>query len=52
MLMKKTYYKLLILFLVIIAVSMPKVFAQDEPNFSLNSESAILFDASSRSNII
>lgn len=45
--MKKIYCKLLVLFLIIMALFTPKVFGVIEPNFSLNSEAAILFDASS-----
>lgn len=45
--MKKFYCKLLVLFLMIMALFTPKVFGVVEPNFSLNSEAAILYDASS-----
>lgn len=50
--MKKIYCKLLVLFLMIMALLTPKVFGVIEPNFSLNSEAAVLYDASSRTNFI
>ncbi len=45
--MKKVYYKLLFIFLIVFMFFVPKAFATEEPDFSLNSAAAILYDASS-----
>ena len=50
--MKKVFYKSLIIFIFILLLFMPTVFAATPPSFSLNSTAAYLLDATSRSNII
>lgn len=50
--MKKFIYKLFLLLLFILVLNAPNVFGVDTPDFSLNSEAAFLYDASSRANII
>ena len=50
--MKKLAYKLFLIFFITLLFFIPNVYATDEPNFSLNSASAILYDASSRTNFI
>ena len=48
----KKYYKLFLILLIFLTLFVPNVFAADEPDFSLNSEAAVLYDASSRTNLI
>ena len=48
----KKCYKLILILLVFLILFVPKVFAANEPNFSLNSASAVLYDVSSRTNFI
>lgn len=50
--MKKLSYKLFLVFFIILIFFVPKVFATEEPDFSLNSAAAVLYDASSRSSFI
>lgn len=48
----KKCYKLILILLIFLIFFIPKVFAADEPNFSLNSAAAVLYDVSSRANFI
>lgn len=50
--MKKLCYKLFFILLFIFIFLIPKSYATDVPDFSLNSAAAILYDASSRANFI
>lgn len=50
--MKKLCYKLVLIVFIILILFAPKVFATNEPDFSLNSAAAILYDVSSRANAI
>lgn len=52
MIMKKFTYKLFLILFFIFIFFTPQVFGTDNPDFSLNSAAAFLYDVSSRSDFV
>ncbi|MGN1310361.1 MAG: hypothetical protein ACI4VP_01400 [Clostridia bacterium] len=50
--MKKIFYTVFFMFIILLVAFSPKLLATTTPDFSLNSEAAFLYDASSRSGFI